>query len=92
MQVTACKTGQEAIQVLKAQQGPGGVANFDLILKEHCPSLGTNATRFLRRAQTEPCMQGIPIIGVTSSSIYFIQSMFCVGSMGNNSATSSVIS
>lgn len=62
-QVTACKTSQDAIQVLKAQQGPGGAANFDLILKEHCPSSGTNAARFLRRAQTEPLLQGIPVIG-----------------------------
>ena len=76
MQVTACKTSQEAIQVLKAQQGPGGAANFDLVMKEHCPSSGTNTTRFLRRAQNEQLLQGIPVIGKNKSSICLIQAAF----------------
>ena len=63
MQVTACNTSQQAIQILKEQDAEEGKAGFDLILKEHCPSNGSNACRLLKKAQTEPALQGIPIIG-----------------------------
>ena len=71
--MTACKTSQEAVQILKAQQGPEGTAGFDLILKEHCPQAGTNACRLLRRAQVESVLQGIPIIGMSCLSLPLLQ-------------------
>ena len=68
-QVTACETSQEAIQILKEQEQAENSAGFDLILKEHCPSNGSNACRLLKRAQSEPVLQGIPIIGEAFFSI-----------------------
>lgn len=63
MQVTTCETSKEAIKTLKAQKRQDGGTGFDLILKDHCPTAGTNACRLLRKAKSEPVLQDIPIIG-----------------------------
>ena len=59
-QVSTARSTQEALQLLKAQQGEDATAAFDLILKSHTPP--SNAVRLLKRVLQDEVLRTIPVV------------------------------
>ncbi|KAK9817927.1 hypothetical protein WJX72_004443 [[Myrmecia] bisecta] len=64
-QVTAVKTGQEALQLLQKQQDLEDGLPFDLILKEHEPP-AVNACRLLRKVLGDEVLRRVPVVVMSS--------------------------